>query len=384
MPSPLDRRVWLEANTLRNHGYKTIILCPNSSLFPKLYECIEGIQIYRYPQLIEGRTVIGIAFEYLLSFIFISVFQLLIQVRHKIEIVQYCNPPDFLMFTDLLVRLSGRKVIFDQHDVVPELWLAKDKKKNSVLYKIISWLEVKSIMNADAVLFASEGFAEKSERIKDLKAKPFRIVKTAPVSNFGNQITKSDAKSDGKAFCIGYIGRMGKQDNVELLLRSFAILIQRIDHSQIKLKLVGDGPERQRLERLACDLLIQDSVQFLGYIVDENELSEKLKTCDIAVCPDIPNEMNHIASMNKIVEYMALELPIVQFDLRENTKTCGEFSFVVKTPDMNSLADAMYQLLNDEELRFRMRKGAKARFLNELCWEVQEKKLLDLYKIVGN
>jgi len=164
-----------------------------------------------------------------------------------------------------------------------------------------------------------------------------------------------------------------------VLLHSFAILMKKYGHSKIRLKLVGEGPEFENLRELARNLSIEENVEFIGYISDENRLCAEMKLCIVAVCPDFPNEMNNMASMNKISEYMALGLPIVQFNLHENVRTCGDFSYVVKDSDSDNLAEAIHQLLIHDELRSQIAKGAKAKFLTELCWELQEKKLLKIY-----
>jgi glycosyltransferase involved in cell wall biosynthesis len=385
MTSPLDRRVWLEANTLKDFGCNVVIVCPNSRMFPKLKETIDGISIFRYPQLIEGKSIVTTALEYLIASFFLFFYHIWIVFKCKVNVIQYCNPPDFLfMFGFLAKRALGVSLIFDQHDLSPELLLTKGFSKKSILYKLLDKLETLCMKNVDAVVFASHSFLIKSVQKKALRTTNYNVIKTGPKRDFGKSYERLEFKNEEIDFSVGYVGRMGSQDNLSVLLEAISIIVFEFNFTKIELKLVGDGPECLKLRNLAKKLRIERHVQFLGYISEETRISRVLKECTIAVCPDFPNEMNSKASMNKITEYMALELPIVQFNLEENVRTSGGFSKVVKENSSYALASAIMELLNDSELRSHLAKGAKDRFLKLLCWESQEKKLLEVYaRVLG-
>jgi len=380
MTSPLDRRVWLEASTLSRSKYSVVILCPNSKMYPRSRETIDGITIYRYPQIVEGKSVKVTVIEYLSAMFFLTVFQIWILINHKINFIHYCNPPDFLISFGLLVKkIIGTRIVFDQHDLTPELLLIKGFSKKSLTYKILNSLERMSLQNADAVIFASGSFQDKAKRNNLPATGITAVIKTAPKRDFCKSVKKIERGDEETKYSLGYIGRMGRQDNLQTLLEAFAIVVYQFGLDNIKLKLVGDGPEYKYLIKLADKLALTNHVDFFGYVSDESKLGEVMKECTIAICPDFPNEMNNKSSMNKITEYMALELPIIQFNLIENVKTCGGFSKVVEDNNANALASAIVDLLKDEKLRETMAKGAKDRFLNHLCWESQEEKLLDIY-----
>lgn len=383
MPSPLDRRVWLEAKSLSTNSYEVIILCPKSNLFPKIFEVIDNIKIYRYPQIIEGKNPISIFIEYVFSFLFLFFYQIYISFNYQIQIIQYCNPPDFLPLTSLGIRaFRNYKTVFDQHDVSPELWLAKGYSRKSIIYRILLFLESYSLKHCDHIIFASESFRDKALLNGTVTASKCTLIKTAPSRTFGDSVEQTSFKNNSHTRFIGYVGRMGSQDGLHILIEAFAFLVHEFEYKDIGLKLIGDGPQRKELEKLAKRLQVYELIFFLGYLSDEIDLCSELKSCELAVCPDLPTEMNHMASMNKITEYMALNLPIVQFNLKQNVMTAGKFSYVVLEANALQLAKGIQFILDDEKLAKSLAEGAKARFVNSLCWETQETKLIQVYNSI--
>jgi len=384
MTSPLDRRVWLEATSLQKQGFRVIILCPNSKLFPNFIDNIDGIKIFRYPQVIEGKSTWRIFLEYVFSTILIFFYELLIGLRFRIDILHLCNPPDFLFQASIGLRVLRKpKIIWDQHDVVPELWLAKGKSKTSIFFKSLCYFEKNIVKKCDLVIFASEGFERRmisnGIQIKDKSV----VVKTSPRKNFGRgQLSDPfrSAKSDKTTFRIVYLGRMGSQDGIDLLIEAFSIVLLNNSNLLVELNLIGDGPERRNLEKRSQVLGTSLNTKFLGYVFDEEELCDLLSRSDIAVCPDLPNVMNEISSMNKITEYLAIGLPIVQFNLEENVKTSQGCSIIAHENNSRSLAEAISTLVSDPKLRNELSQRARARFLRELSWEMQELKLVAAYQ----
>jgi glycosyltransferase involved in cell wall biosynthesis len=125
---------------------------------------------------------------------------------------------------------------------------------------------------------------------------------------------------------------------------------------------------------------LEDIVNFTGRVPDE-QLLEILSTADVCVNPDKPCEMNDISTMIKIMEYMALGKPIVQFDLRE-----GRFSAqdaAVYADIRNQVADfaaKIVWLLDNPDERKRMGEFGRRRVEKELAWEYSVPNLLAAYE----
>jgi len=306
-------------------------------------------------------------------------YQIFLALIYRIDVIQLCNPPDFLIFSTLGARiLHNPYIVFDQHDVVPQLWIAKGYSQDSAFFSILNWLEIYTAKHCDLMICASESFREKVLRSGIKMKRDVRVVKTAPRANFGSEFRVQTGVPDIQT--IGYLGRMGSQDGVSILLKAFSNLVKDQSATEIELILIGDGPERKALEAEAVQLGIREQVNFLGYIADENSLCEKLLACQLAVCPDMPNEMNQMASMNKITEYLALGLPIVLFDLRENVRTVDECSIIVKEPNPVALAEGMRSLLYNHDLRNTLSERSRQRFVQYLSWDRQEHKFISAYE----
>lgn len=388
MPSPLDRRVWLEATSLQKAGYRICILCPNSKDFKKYYERLSEIQIFRFPKIIEGRNLIGLILEYFFDVFFLTAFQFGLAIFKPISLIHICNPPDFLFITTMGVRLLRKpKIVYDQHDLVPELWLTKNFSNSKLVFNVLQRLESYTQKKSNALIFASSSFRDKYRKkaFAVNSTKPNIIIKTAPRKSFGiesgTRTTPSNIlkHSEVNEIHFAYIGRMGKQDGVEILIKAFSIIHRKHKHLQIYLDLVGDGPESASLKELAKTLRCNQNVIFHGYISDDGLLRTILSRSILGICPDLPNPMNNLLSMNKITEYMALSLPIVQFNLLENRKTAENCSIIVDLPTPEGLANGIEELLFNSKLQKQLSVNARLNFENQLSWEHQESRLIKFY-----
>ncbi len=123
---------------------------------------------------------------------------------------------------------------------------------------------------------------------------------------------------------------------------------------------------------------LDDIVEFTGRVPDQ-KLLEYLNTADICVNSDEFNEMNDKSTMNKILEYMALGKPIVQFDLTEGRFSAQEASLYARPNDYRDLAAKIVELLDDEPRRKAMGEFGRRRVIEELSWEYTSKALLEAY-----
>ena len=171
---------------------------------------------------------------------------------------------------------------------------------------------------------------------------------------------------------------MGAQEGIDLLLQAVKHVVKVMGREDIHFGLVGGGTELEPLKAYAVELGVQDYVTFTGRVPDQ-DLLEMLNTADVCVNPDVANEMNDKSTMNKIMEYMALAKPIVQFNLTEGRFSAQEASLYAKENDIADMADKIVQLLDDEALRIKMGEFGRKRVVEELEWEYEAPNLLNAY-----
>lgn len=380
LPVPFDRRVWQEATTLRDAGYQTVIICPRSKGYEKKYELLEGIHIYRHPLLMEGYGAIGYALEYLAALFWQFLLAWVILFKHGFDVIHACNPPDNIFFIGLFFKLFGKKFLFDHHDINPELYEAKFGKKD-FFYKIILTWERWTFKIADVSIATNESY--KKIAIERGRMDPERVfvVRSGPNLKRLKILQPKEALKNGRKYLVGYVGVMGNQEGIDYLLQAAHHIVYNIGRTDIHFGLVGGGTEFEKLTAYTKELSVADYVTFTGRVPDE-EMLQMLNTADICVNPDVANEMNDKSTMNKIMEYMALGKPIVQFDLTEGRFSAQEASLYVKKNDAVDMAEKIIQLLDNLALRKKMGQFGRQRIENELEWKYEAPNLLAAYNLL--
>jgi glycosyltransferase involved in cell wall biosynthesis len=192
------------------------------------------------------------------------------------------------------------------------------------------------------------------------------------------RLTKGNIKYKyGKSFLVGYVGVIGEQEGVDLLLESARYVINT--RNDVQFAIVGGGTEVEKLKILSSTMGISDYVNFYGR-VDDEMLIDILNTADVCVNPDKPTVMNNLSTMNKIMEYMALKKPIVQYDLKEGRFSAQEASLYAS--DTKDFAEKIIWLLDHPEKRKEMGDFGYNRIINELSWDYESKKLISFYQMV--
>ena len=125
LPSPFDRRVWQEATTLHEAGYRVSIICPTGKGYEKKYEVIDGIYIYRHGLPTEAEGALGYALEYSVALFWEFVLAWRVLFTRGFDVIHACNPPDNIFLIGGFFKLFGKKFLFDHHDINPELYEAK-------------------------------------------------------------------------------------------------------------------------------------------------------------------------------------------------------------------------------------------------------------------
>jgi glycosyltransferase involved in cell wall biosynthesis len=377
-PVPLDRRVWREARSLSDYGYEVTVLCPMREGCSRVHEVIEGVRIYRHPMPIEGRTALGYLFEYACAFALEFLYTLWIYLRHGFDVIQGCNPPDNIFLVALPFKIFGVRYIFDHHDANPELYVSKYGRQGA-LYKVLLRLEKLCYRHSDVVMVTNVSYREMAISRGRIRPENVFIVRNGPDLQTFKPVSPNPARKHGKPYLIGYVGNMNFQDGLDILL-NVAKQVKAIGRHDVHFTCVGRGPELKKLQQMVQQMRLQDTVDFTGRASDQ-DLIEILSTADVCVNPDRPSEMNDISTMIKIMEYMALGKPIVQFDLKEGRFSAQEASLYAKKHEgAADFAEKIIWLLDRPEERRRMGELGRKRIEEELAWRYSVPKLLAAYR----
>ena len=380
LPSPFDRRVWQEATTLNQAGYTVSIICPTGKGCEKHYEEIDGIAIYRYDLAVEASGALGYAVEYSLALFWTFLLSWRVLFTRGFDVIHACNPPDLFFLIGGFFKLLGRKFLFDHHDINPELYEAKFGRRD-FFWKLMVAMERLTFRTADVSLATNESYRRIAIGRGGMESDKVFVVRSGPSLERLKVVPPVRALKNGRRYLVGYVGVMGKQEGIDLLLCAIRQIVDLHGRHDIQFGLVGGGTSLEEMKALAAKLNIEDYVTFTGRVPDADLLA-MLNTADVCVNPDIANEMNDKSTMNKIMEYMALGKPIVQFDLTEGRFSAQGASLYAKRNDPDDLAAKIIELVDDPEKRAQMGAIGRSRVENELEWRYEQPKLLAAYEML--
>lgn len=378
IPVPFDRRVWKESTSLRENGYEVTVLCPRGKGYGRGHEVIEGVHIYRHPMPQDGNGLFGYLYEYGCALFWEFLYAWWIYFRRGFDVIQGCNPPDDIFLVALPFKLLGVKYIFDHHDANPELYLSKYGRRDA-FYKVQVWLEKLTYRAADVVIVTNNSYRDLATGRGRVASDNVFVVRNGPDPAAFRPVPPTPTLKYGKPYLVGYVGNMGAQEGLDILLDA-AVHIRSLGRGDLHFTCVGGGPALAELRQAVKDKNLDAMVNFTGRIPDE-QLLDILSTADICVNPDKPCEMNDISTMIKIMEYMALGKPIVQFESKEGRFSAQEASlYAGKEEPAADFADKIIWLLENPEERRKMGKFGRSRIENELAWEHSVKNLLAAYE----
>jgi glycosyltransferase involved in cell wall biosynthesis len=380
LPVPLDRRVWQEAHALTCAGWKVSVICPATPDFPKEFEVIDSIAIYRHALPFEARSALAYFAEY--SVALFHQFRLLIKVHRErgFSIIQACNPPDLIFLPALPFKLMGKRFIFDQHDVSPELFKVKFGAKG-FLHRTLMFLERMSYRMADHVITANATFKDIATERGRKAHSLVEVVYGVPDRKRIYRVEPEPSLRGGRKFVLGYLGIINEQDGVDHLVRAVEHLVKVKGFRDFRAVVVGSGPALELVRALARSLELDDFLSFPGYLKGEQLLSH-ISAFDIGVIPDPINEANDLMSMNKVFEYCALGIPTACYPLKETKRLLGDAGVYAPSPDPAGLAEACLSLMQDERLRARSAAAGAKLSAENFLWENEARKYVATYERV--
>jgi glycosyltransferase involved in cell wall biosynthesis len=384
---PGDQRVKNESAALREKGFQVSIICPkmsSGSQHQESYLCVDNIHVYRY-SLPRTTNTTNKHTAYIIEYVFalLVTFWLSLRVlfRHGFDVIHAANPPDLFFTIGLFYRLLGKKFIFDQHDLAPELFKVKFDNRMKLLQKFQLFFERCSYRTADLVIVTNFSQKEKAIERGGCSADKVVVVRNGPDLERIKLVPPEPELKRGRRYLLAYEGEMAVQDGVDYTLYALDRLIHKCGRQDVTLVLMGDGQNASKLRVLAHELQLDEYVHFTGW-VKSDDLVRYLATADIGLVPDPQNGLNEFSTLVKTMEYMAMEQPIVAFDLQETHFSARESALYATPNIVEEFADKIEVLLDDEELRARMGAIGHQRVIEELSWDNTKKNLWLAYKML--
>lgn len=377
LPVPFDTRVWQEATTLAANGYTVSVICPVGKGYTKAEEAIDGVHIFRHPLPPEGNGALGYAREY--GSALKEELRLAKKVYKEIgfDVIQGCNPPDDIYLVASFFKKYGVRYVFDHHDICPELFEAKFGSTKGLLYKSQVWLERQTYRHCAFAFVTNESYRKIAIERDHMPPEKVIILRSGPRLERMRILPPDPAIRRGYPYMAGYVGVIGQQEGIEYILQAAQYIKEH--ENNVFWGIVGGGPHWEALKKQAGEMGLDDCVEFTGRVDDETML-RYLNTADVCINSDTYNAMNDKSTMNKVLEYMALGKPIVQFDLTEGRFSAQEASLYAKRNNAVDMARKVQELLADPAKREQMGRFGRERILNDLSWDKTSRALLEGYE----
>lgn len=378
LPVPFDRRVWSEATTLRAAGYMVSIICPTGKGFEELYEEIDGIHIYRHPLPIDARGALGYLREYSAALYHELRLALKIRRRHGFHVIHGCNPPDLIFLIAWFFKPFGVKFLFDHHDICPELYEAKFGGRG-LLYKLTRFFERLTFRSATISIATNASYRDIAVGRGRMDEDDVFIVRSGPkIEKLQIRAAKPELRK-GFDHLVGYVGVIGQQEGMDLLVEAVDHIVNTLKRTDVHFGIVGGGPE---LPIIIDDVEARGLSRYFTFTgrASDDVMLDMLNTADVCINPDRVTPMNDLSTMNKILEYMTLKKPIVQFETREGKVSAGAASLYARANDARDFGDKIVSLIDSPAKRQVMGRVGRERILSAFSWEHSAPVLLAAYE----
>ena len=365
-PVPADRRVWNESRALRDAGWEVVVACARDPGGAQpASELLEGIEIHRYELEPSGGGAADYLREYgQASWRLRALIRRLARGR-RFDVVHAANPPDVLLASAIELRRRGTRMIFDHHDLVPELF--RSRFGGGLGLQAVLAGERLAFRLADVVVSTNDSYRRIAIERGGRAPEDVFVVRNGPDTTRFVPVAPDSALKHGAAHLLAYLGIMGPQDGIDHALAALAWLhARRTDWHAV---FVGTGDVLEEMRALAARLGLRDHVEFVGWRGDD-DIRRILSTADVCLAPDPPSPLNDVSTMIKIPEYLAMGRPVVSYDLRESRVSAGPAALYAAGSDPVGLGRCIEELLDDPGRRAAMGRNGLLRAQRELAWQL--------------
>jgi glycosyltransferase involved in cell wall biosynthesis len=386
LPVPLDRRVWLECQALVEAGYRVSVICPKGPGDPAYAE-LDGVRLYKYRPAPPTASLLSYLWEFGYSWVRTAWLARKVWKRDRFDVLQACNPPDTYWALALLYRRRGVRFVYDQHDLNPEVFRSRFGEPAGAVAKLqyaaLRWLERRTYRTAHHVVSTNESYRQVALTRGGRRPDDVTVVRSGPDTGRMRPVRGRPELRGGRRHLAVYLGIMGPQDGVDLVLRALDVLVHRMGRTDLHVALLGFGDCLDELKALSVELKLSDYTTFTGR-ADARMVAEYLSSADVGLSPDPKSPLNDVSTMNKTMEYMSYALPVVTFDLAETRVSAGDAARYVPftgdpDTDVPAYAAAVAELLDDPDARVVRGIAGRRRAVAELDWAPQRARYVGVF-----
>jgi glycosyltransferase involved in cell wall biosynthesis len=379
---PFDRRVWRECQALRDAGYQVSALSPMGiGRDSRWHEELDGISVFRYPIFHAGGSFLSYIGEYFSAMLMTFLLMWVVLVRRGFDVVQICNPPDLLIFPVLPFKWFGKKVIFDQHDLCPEIYETQKGlhgRPNAVV-RVLLRLEALTYAWSDVIMVVNDSCRRIAVGRRGRSERDVFVVRNGPSLQNIQHVKPNKALKHGRRHLLTYVGMMGPQEGIDVLLRAIHRLVNVHGRDDFHVQILGGGTVLEAMQAYARELGLSDRVTFTGS-VEYARVMEGIASADLCLCPDPKTPLSDKCSLVKAIEYMSLGRAFVAFDLEEVRLSAGSAAEYATPGDEADFAARIHRLLDDPERRAEMGRRGREQVLQRLTWEHAKESLFAAYE----
>ena len=377
-PVPLDKRVWYEALAAREWGYEVSVISPKMRGATRKFERLDRINVYRHPMPVEADGKLGFMIEYSNALLWEFLLSLWIFLKKPFYYIHAANPPDHIFLIGLFFKMFGVSFIFDHHDICPENYVAKFDKKD-LFYRLLLLMEKLTFKTADLVISTNESYKKIAITRGNRHPDDVFVVRNGPDLSKVIFAEPNEALKEGCDYLVAYVGVIGNQEGIDILLKVVHHIVYTIKRKDIKFVVIGTGPDWNNMVESSREMNLDKFVEFTGFIPYTN-FYEYLATADLCVNPESTNPFTDKSTMIKIMDYMVFGKPIVQFETTEGKVTAKGASSYIQDNDIRQFAETILELLDDPEKRCSMGEIGKRRSSDKLNWDKQKLNLRAAYQ----
>lgn len=371
-----DNRVRRYAETLIENGWDvTVIALDNTGKNSPSY--LKGVKIQR----IQRRSINEkTKFDYFYKILKFSILSFLILTKkcfkEKIDLIHVHSVPDFLVFSTLIPKIFGTRIILDIHDIVPELYCAKFRKTHdSIIFKILLAVEKLSAMFSDHLIIANHIWGDRIVK-RSTKASKCSVILNYPDETIFNKSVNS--KHHDNYFTIMYPGALSKHQGLDIAIKAVDLIKEEIP--QLKFEIYGSGTDEKYLKKLVNELDLGDIITFHDSVSLEL-IAEKMASADLGIEPKLKDGFSNEAFSTKILEFMMLGVPVVISDTSAHTRYIeSSTAKFFRAGNIEELADCIKLFYNSISLRGQYTTKAE-QFMRKMNWGAKK---IEYLHIVSN
>jgi glycosyltransferase involved in cell wall biosynthesis len=379
-PYPYDGRARPQVTALLEAGYRVTVCAPAGYGMDAPEEDVGGARVLRYRSPPGGRGALGYAREFSLSLARLAPLVRRVAREDRVDVALVGNPPDALMGLVAPLARRGTGIVFDDRELSPELFEAKYDRRGVIFHALVA-MERQAARRADAVLITNASYRDNIAVRAGVEDKRIFVVGNGPDPARIYPVPPRPGLRRGRRHLVLWLGFMSQQDGVPHLIDAAEELVRRRGRDDVAFAIVGPGDVRESIEADVRRRGLEDVIVLPGRVPDD-DIRAYISTADVCVGADRRNRMNDRAAMRKVLEYMSVGKPVVQFPLAEMQRLCGDAAVYARDADPLDLAAKIGELLDDPDERRRLGAAAVRRIAEQrLSWPDQVPVLLEAVEL---